>query len=277
MKILTSTIGAIGCLISAPALAGTYTVTEGQDVAVGISAKGALVTLPTFVRYVQEPLNFVLTEIPVNAADGKNAVKSFQIRPRTANPLPEKITFVLANEKRVGLMLTPMANGDDYIDLKFPPQSGRKGDIPQGTFMRDEMALMLTMLRDENVSNRRVLNEKASLAEYPDLDFKLVRDFRSDGLTGLVFIVTNKGKSTLKVNPTVLQFGRPNRGMMIQMDHEVLEPCSVDNSSHPRGRGCVSAMRLVLRGTDFQKVPQMYSNPRAGQGPLVVAERSAQK
>lgn len=259
------------------AWAGTYTVTEGQDVAVAIDPKGAIIVLPTYVKNVLEPVSFTLQDLSKPTADGKTVVKSFQITAKNANPQPERITFILANDKPVNVLVTPMVKGESYVELKFPPASIRKNEVADSPYLRNEMALMLTMLRDDNASNRRVLNEKLTIPEYPQLSFRLVRDFRADGLTGFVFLVENTTKEAIRVNHTILQFGRPNRAVMIQMDHEIMEPCSANNSADPRGTGCVSAMRLVLRGQDLQNVPQMHHMPRAGQTAVVVAERGTSK
>lgn len=276
--ILVSIISLICLFIKkSSAYAATYTVTEGQDVAVAINPLGTIIKLPTFVKNVQEPINFVLKEITNNSADGKSSVNSFQLTAKGNNPQPERITFILANEKPVNVLVTPTTKGESYVELKFPPQGSRKSEVEGSPYLKNEMALMLAMLRDENKANRRVLKEKVTFPEYPQLSFQLVRDFRADGLTGFVFTVENKSNETLRVNATVLQFGRPNRAVMLQMDHDRLEPCHKNNSADPRGTGCVAAIRLVLRGQELQHVPQIYHVPRAGQGPAVVAERGKVK
>jgi hypothetical protein len=105
------------------------------------------------------------------------------------------------------------------------------------------------MLRDESVMSRKVLSTKIKLDRYPQLDIKLLRTFQAEGLTGYTFSFVNHTKDTLRVNPTVLSVGAPSRVILTQMDHETLSSCDIDNSPNPRGSGCMSSVRLVVRGS----------------------------
>lgn len=79
----------------------------------------------------------------------------------------------------------------------------------------------------------------------------LVRRWEGQGFFGYVFKIVNKSREAVTLNPQALNFESPNRAVLLQADHETLEPCSVNASADPTSNSCVTALRLVVRGERF--------------------------
>jgi hypothetical protein len=249
----------LAIIMTGRAFAGTITVSDGQEVIVGVDPlAGVTIQLPTFVRVVTPPRQFVVVPIqaptppPTNGGSqevaGSSDVRAFLIKSNGRTNGEERITFMLADERTVTIHFRAQMGSDNFVDLRYPRQNQTSRSKMDSGFLASERNLMLTLLKDEQGAGRQVVNTEIKLDRYPDLRIILLRQFQSDGLTGYVFSVTNMGGQTLQINPTVLAIGQPNRAILTQLDHEILKPCKLDNSADPRGTGCMTALRMVVRG-----------------------------
>lgn len=246
-------------LIIGKAFASTMTVSDGQEVLVGVDPiAGVTIQLPTFVRVVTPPRQFAVIPIlppapaPTSGGNQESAsssdVRAFLIKSNGRSNGEERITFMLADERTVTIHFRAQMGSDNFVDLRYPRQNQTSRSKMDSGFLASERNLMLTLLRDESGAGRQVVNTEIKLDKYSELRIILLRQFQADGLTGYVFTLTNMGSQTLQINPTVLAIGQPNRAMLTQLDHEILKPCKLDNSADPRGTGCITALRMVVRG-----------------------------
>jgi hypothetical protein len=259
-------------LMTATSYGASLSVVDGQELSVPVSPEGITVQLPTFVKIVTPAKGHYIEPLapPSMAVEGQGQaqapadVRAFVIKPAKSG-VSEKITFILADERTVTLQLSPAQTSDAFYDIKWASRglSGTSGGKKDNGFLSAERSLMLTMLRDEDSASRKNMDVDVKLDKYPELKIKLARTYQLQGYTGYVFTITNTSSKTLRVNSTVLTVGSPNKAVLTQIDHETLEPCSQNNSSDPRGTGCLTALRMVVNGTTTS-APKLGSNERMG-------------
>jgi len=261
------------------AAAETVQITEGQEVSIPVHSAGITIQLPSYVRVVTPSREFQVSPIipPQAPAQGQaDAKQANDVRAFTINQIrgtSERITFMLADDRNVTIRFVPASTGDNFFDLRWitASRSISRTKADQG-FLGSERAMMLAMLRDEPTMGRKVMSADILFDVYPQLDIKLLRTFQADGLTGYVFSFVNSTKKTIRVNPTVLSVGMPSRLILSQMDHETLKSCADDSSSDPRGTGCMSVVRIVVRGGVAGAMPRLNVDPRA-QLPFMITQK----
>lgn len=172
----------------------------------------------------------------------------FEVRPLQPDA-EEVVTFVFPKrDSAVRTLLIrfrakPATNG--YYRVKLP--SGAIENDAKG-FLRSEKRLMGAMICDEDSFARQVLNQSVKVAGENDVDFTAVRRFEGNGLTGYVFLVSNKTSSSLKIDLNALKFGRVNQAVMANIDKETLEPCKFSTSTLIAQNPCQALLRIVVRG-----------------------------
>jgi hypothetical protein len=256
---MITTVLAIALQVAATA---QMTVSDGEEVTLPVAPAGLTVQLPDYVRVVTPSPEYAVKPLipprppPRNgdpaaaAAAEKTDVRVFLIRPLRADAAPQQVTFVLADSRSVSLTLLPgTARDDSFVDLRWPKRSGASARGRGGEqFLAGERTLLVAMMRDEPVSQRKIVDRKVELPAYPELEVKLLRTYETpEGLVGGVYTFTNRSKKTVVVNQAVLAVGTPNRAILTQMDHTELRSCKEDASPDPRGTGCMSVVRIVSR------------------------------
>lgn len=172
----------------------------------------------------------------------------FEIKPLTPDA-EEIVTFVFP--KRDSLVRTllirfrakPASNG--YYRVKLPSNavvSEAKG------FLRAEKSLMSAMICDEEDFARQVLNQRVKVPNENDVEFTAVRRFEGAGLTGFVFIVTNKTSSPVSVDLNALKFGSANQAVMSHIDKDTLAACKFSERNLGAKNPCQALLRVVVRG-----------------------------
>jgi hypothetical protein len=230
------------------------------------------VQLPDYVRVVTPSPEYLVKPLvsprppPTNgnnadaaALAGKTDVRVFLIKPIKADAGPQPVTFVLADSRSVTVHLVPgTARDESFVDLRWPRKAAGSSARGRGgeQFLANERALLVAMMRDEPVYQRKVVDRKLELPAYPELEVKLLRTYETpDGLVGGVYTFTNRSKATVVVNQAVLAVGTPNRAILTQMDHNELRSCREDSSADPRGTGCMSVVRIVSRSERAEVLP----------------------
>ncbi len=250
---------------SVPALAQVIYATNGSVVTVQVDRTyGATLELPSAVHVVTppkylrveplvEPNSVAVTADPNTAT---NDVKVFQVYPSNLKNYEDKMTFLLWNGKNISVKFVYSNSiSDNFYQIKLPSSSDSsqtRFSSNSKYFLSDEKSLMVKMLKDDNTSDRKIVDARVRIDKYPNLLVKLVRIFKQDSLTGYTFTLTNTSSSTINLNPTVLTIGEPNKIKMIQTDHEELQSCKENNNPDPRGTGCMTAVRIVIHdANDF--------------------------
>ena len=238
------------------------TVNDGEEVTIPIAPAGTTVQLPDFVRVVTPAPDYSIKPlspprpVPANrggasaAAAEPTDVRIFLVRAARLGAGEQPVTFVLADGRSVTARFVPgSARDESFYDLRWMRRSGGTARTRGGEqFLAAERALLLAMMRDEQVLGRKIVKQPIELRAYPELQITLVRAYESpDGVTGGVYLFTNRSDRTVVVNPTVLAVGTPNRALLTQMDHEELRACRDDDRPDPRGTGCTSVVRIVSR------------------------------
>ena len=251
------------------AWAGLHVIEEGQTVTVPLNtASGTVVSLPEPVRLVPPTSNVVVEPLqaqatgdrPSRKGDAPPPVMHFRVTVAMAGaPRPEMVTFVLASGLSVPVQFVPAGEAaDSFAELQRP----RRRVAAMGDFLGAERALLRSMLLDE-AYRREVVDESWIYENVPELRWHLVRRHRGDGLVGYTFHVENLSRAPLRLNPTVLSVGRPNRAVLVQVDHERLADCrSVEQAerteAEPPGT-CRTVLRLVVRGETELARPRVDS------------------
>jgi hypothetical protein len=247
------------------ALGAQITVRDGDEIPVVVPPVGLTVALPEVVRVVTPVQAYQVRPLapprPVPAAGAganmnaasapdRTDVRVFLVRAVNRSVGEEAVTFLLADNKSLTLRLrTGAAQEDAFVDLRWARRVSARGQTYP--FLASERALMLAMLRDERQLGRKVQSKVLELKDYPELEVTLMRTFEAgDGLLGVVYAMRNRTSSTLLLNQTVLTIGRPNRVVMVQIDHNQLRSCREDSSAEPRGTGCTTLVRVVARADD---------------------------
>jgi len=262
------------------------TVYDGEEITVPVSAAGVTVQLPDYVRVVTPSPEYLVKPLvsprppPTNGnAEGaalasKTDIRVFLIKPTGPAAGPQPVTFVLADSRSVTVRLVPGTVRDEsFVDLRWPRKAA--GNTARGRggeqFLANERALLVAMMRDEPVYQRKVVDRRIELPAYPELEVKLLRTYETpEGLVGGIYTFTNQSKKTVVVNQAVLAVGTPNRAVLTQMDHAELRSCREDSSRDPRGTGCMSVVRIVSRSERAESLP---GNDRGVAMPFVLAPK----
>lgn len=224
---------------------------ETHILTVPLTGRGALVHLPFAIRDVIEPVHFAVEPVGASNEMGqvKNA-KSFLVSTKKPGA-SDQVTFFLGSQEAdkgtLTLQLTSASTGRAVTN--FCLSGDRKGLGSKNNYLAREMEVMAAMIRDEQNFGRTVISQKVTVPEFKNqLSVKAVRVFKFEDLTGYTFIVTNTTSKTVKLNLTNLAFGDPNRAVALHADHDVLEPCSKNQSVNPKENGCASMVRLLVTG-----------------------------
>lgn len=175
-------------------------------------------------------------------------VTIFSISPNSNKQ--DSAVFLLSNGKSIQVSFIPSSStiSDSFYQLKYPKNVNNTNYASNAKyFLSDEKNLMISMLKDDSKYGRKKITSDLEIKEYPQLEFKLVREFQSNKLQGYVFKVKNKSDNLLQINPTVLKIGNPNQIIMIQNDHDLLDSCQKNSDPSPTGTGCFSIMRIVVK------------------------------
>ena len=115
---------------------------------------------------------------------------------------------------------------------------------------------MLSMFADDPY-RREILDEELVYEQYEALSWHLRRRFRGDGVTGYVFLLSNRTKDTLRLDPAVLAVDQPNRAVLVQVEDEVLGSCKQPEVP------CQTVLRMVVRelGAPSSTGPVLQSMP----------------
>lgn len=256
----------VSLFLANTALAGTVIAYDGQDVVVPVDpAAGVTLMLPGAVKIATPPrfhaIQAIVSPAPQQesgqAAPAPMDVRAFSVRATRA--ASERVTFVLADDRNVTVRFVPTPGADNFYEVRW--QKAQSAKNKDSGYLANERAMMLALLRDDLGMGRQIVKNEIKIDRYPQLQIFLVRTYQTDGLSGYVFTVTNTSKEKLQLNPTVVAIGSPNRAVLTQMDHEILKPCSEDNSPNPRGMGCMTALRMVVKGTGA--LPSLSQDARA--------------
>ena len=222
----------------------TLVAVENQETVVAVNSDvGTIIDLPSAVKTVT-PAKFFLLQDIAGQAGAKADVRTFLIKP-TAHGATEVVTFVLANGQALALKLVPVQSGEKYYSLVFEPK--RRGQTHK--FLAAEMAMMRAMLLDEGGGFAREAfgpHDKSGRVdvEFDGLEFRLLRLYAAADQTGYVFLVTNRGPESKKLNLSSLAFARPNRALLAQVDKTELAVCPTLSTAEE----CQTALRMVIKG-----------------------------
>lgn len=240
---------ALSCVT--PALACNRIVNLGSTVSLNVPEKtGLTIVLPKPVSSMVPPKQFSIQ--PVGAPNPKTGQvenpRSFLIEP-LAEGASDEFTLFLGSAKDKSAFLTfsvsTSKEGKSVQEFCLPDTARYK--VSQD-FLSLETNIMLAMIRDDLTFGRKVIDESIKFDGFGDVRVRAVRVFRSDGYTGYTFLLTNTSSKTLKLNLPSLSFGKPNRAVMIHVDHDVLETCQANNSKNPKDKGCTTALRVLVDG-----------------------------
>lgn len=175
-------------------------------------------------------------------------VTVFSIPPNLKKP--DSAVFLLANGKSLLVNFIPAVSqvSDAFYQIKYIRNSNSNFYASNSKyFLSDEKDLMVSMLKDDEKFGRKKENVDIDFKEYPEISFKVVRAYEANKLQGYVFKIRNNLKNEISINPTILKIGNPNRIVMIQNDHDVLDSCDKNADASPTGTGCYSILRIVMR------------------------------
>ena len=227
---------------------------DGETVTVLVNDKtGTLVEFPVPVKVVAPRSHFDIEEVgtKVDKSTGQVVnVSIVHVKARSRGS-QETVPFILAGGQSVNLRFIAAIDAAKHRRIRFPKKS--RGSMLGGQFLEKETELMTLMLRDEEGAgfSKTVLYESLKIDGYDDLEMAILRRFEGSGLFGYTFKIVNKSAEKKTINPASLNFGSPNHATLLQIDHETLEPCSVNNSPDPREPSCMTVLRLIVRGEDF--------------------------
>ena len=245
-----------GMLMAVQAEAAVYQVEDGGLVEVPLDVdRASVVVTPDWIETVTPSPLFEV--VPLGVTDKAPSTKRLEIRWKPGvEATAEAVTLFLHDGRSVAVRFMPATEVvDNLVSVRFErPQNARRRSVDPRA---DERSLMKRMIVDEASAGRRVVNEELEYLQYSELRFTLRRTYRSRGLSGYVFVVQNRTRKPLLLDPTVLAVGRPNRLALVHVDHEVLAPCHEDPSDDPHGTGCRTAMRLLVREEALGRQPAM--------------------
>lgn len=226
-------------------------IQEGTPVTILVdSHSGATLELPMPVKMV--PIMPKYFEIKPHKNDNGNEQSSDDVTVFSIYPGPKKqdtVTFLLSNGKSFQVNLIPVDTvAEPFYQLKYSKKDQSSSYASNSKyFLSEEKNLMITMIKDENKFGVKKTLQQLNIKEYPDLDFKILRTYSSNGLEGYLIKIQNKSDHVIQINPTVLKIGNPNRIVMIQNDHDILDSCERNSDPNPIGTGCFSILRIVVR------------------------------
>jgi hypothetical protein len=231
------------------AWAGVHVVSEGQTTSVPLDVEGGTVLqFPAAVGMVTATQHIQLERVGgTSSASATSKSKEppapvQHLRASVAagvSPKAELVTVVLADGQALPLRLVPTSGADPFADLQWPTPPR---DPVDPLFLGAERELMWSMLRDDPY-RREVVNQAWAYAEYPDLDWTLLRRFRGDGVQGYTFVLRNTSREYQGLDITALAVDHPNRLALAQVEDGILSPCQ-DDPAH-----CWTVLRLVVRAS----------------------------
>lgn len=239
------------------AFADEITLYKGEPITVTVnSSLGTLIEFPYPVQVVSDSASFAIEQVATQVTkDGSPVnVTLLKVKPKTRTPgqTIERVPVVMTGRRTVTLRFVSSDGAPRHHRLMYPQNNEISRSF--GSFLETETALMQAMLVDDsrNGFSRAVLNQDLSIEGYDNkLNMTLVRRFEGSGLFGYTFQIQNKTASAITLSPTTLNFGTPNRAVLLQVDHERLEPCAKNASPVPGANGCMTALRLVVRSDRF--------------------------
>lgn len=219
---------------------------------------GTLIEFPKSIRVIGDSSYFRIKEVVTSVAkkSGKAVnVRIVKVKPKRSGSV-ETIPFILSGKKSFSIRFVSMEGAAKHHRIRFPSKRRPQAQIPgaSNSFLSTEIDLMRKMLLDEEGGgfSRKVMVKELDIEGYGDkLDMAIVRRFEGQGLTGYTFKLENITDEKLVINPQSLNLGTPNRAVLLHIDHEVLQPCSKNNSIDPKSDSCVTALRLVLRDEGY--------------------------
>ncbi len=243
----------IGLVRASVALSGEVTSYSGETITIAInSLTGSLIEFPKPLSVASSSESFVLNRIATESDEKGGAVnvRILNVVPLRVNAL-EVVPFVLADRSSISIRFIAQAGADRHTKILLPER--RSGRIMAGSFIEDESALMGRMLLDASGGGftKTVIDQKLEISGYDDISLTLARRFTGKGLIGYTFKLVNTSDKRMILNPAALNFDSPNRAILLQIDHETLEPCHINASTSPISNSCITALRLVVRGDHF--------------------------
>lgn len=225
---------------------------ETVPIAVPHGTSGATVTLPFVVRDIVGSKHFEIKPVGSERdqfGQAKNP-KSFLITALKSG-VSDEITLFLGSSQNdrgtINLALSATNKSRRTTTICMP--NTKKQMNSKANYISREMNMMVSMIRDDALYGRQVVSNRINIKGVSDkVSVKVVRVFRLDDLTGYTFLFTNKTSKSLKLNLSSLAFGTPNRAVALHADHEVLEPCSRNRSTHSKENGCSTFVRLLVSG-----------------------------
>jgi hypothetical protein len=239
--------------LGSTAFADDIYVHEGGISSVTVNGTlGTLVEFPYPINVVSDSTSFSIerVETEVNSSGQAVNIRIVKVKPNRPGAI-ETIPFIMAGRKSVSIRFVTAPDAPKHQRLKYPE---RQGVATGGKFLGTEMTLMKQMLKDESGEGfqKTVLNRRLSIEGFDrKLKMSLVRRWEGQGLFGYTFKIVNRTSEAVTLNPQALNFESPNRAILLQTDHERLEPCSANASMAPSANGCVTALRLVVRSEKF--------------------------
>ncbi len=229
-------------------------IQEGSPVTILVdSHSGATLELPMPVKMVPiMPKYFEIKAHKNDNGQSQEKIQSDDVTVFTISPGSKKqdsATFLLSNGKSFQVNLIPVETVQDpFYQLKFSKKDSNSSYASNSKFfLSDEKNMMISMIKDDNRFGVKKTLQELKIKEYPELDFKILRTYSSNGLEGYLIKVQNKSERVIQINPTVLKIGNPNRIMMIQNDHDILDSCERNSDPNPTGTGCFSILRIIVR------------------------------
>ncbi|RYZ90541.1 MAG: hypothetical protein EOP04_03635 [Proteobacteria bacterium] len=215
------------------------------------SSLGTLIEFPQPITVVSDSAQFTIEKVATEVSqDGKAVnIRIVKIRPKRPGAI-ETVPFILTGRRSMNVRFVSLPDAPKHQKLRYPDRNQQIG----GKFLGSEITLMKQMLKDEGGEGfqKSILDKKLSIDGFDTkLSMILVRRWEGQGFFGYVFKIVNKSREAVTLNPQALNFESPNRAVLLQTDHETLEPCSVNASADPTSNSCVTALRLVVRGEHF--------------------------
>lgn len=221
---------------------------------------GTLVEFPYPINVVSDSASFSIERVATEVSGTGDPVniRIVKVKPVKSGAV-ETIPFIMAGRKSVSIRFVAAPEAPKHQRLRYPE---RKSVATGGKFLGAEMILMKQMLKDESGEGfqKIVIDRRLSIDGFDrKLKMSLVRRWEGQGLFGYTFKIVNRTGEAVTLNPQALNFDSPNRAVLLQTDHEKLEPCAVNASMEPTVNGCVTALRLVVQAEKFS-VPSLVSD-----------------
>jgi len=250
-------------LFSFRATAEDITLYKGEVITLAINEIDTIVDLPRPIRLIPETKSYFIEGIPDRMDKDGNPLdfKSLRVRRRGKSPGPEKVPLLLAHGINLNVRLVSTISADRHYRLRLPKQ--QTSQIHDASFLEQELQLMKLMLRDEqgNGFQCQRFKKELKIEGYDGLNLQLVRRYKGNQLLGYVFKLVNTSDDEITIHPQALNFGSPNKAVALQYDHAKLQPCHINNSANPKGTGCLTAIRLVVRGDNWESPASKSSMP----------------